>query len=94
MPRTRNPQPAEFRDQLVALARSGRGVESFARECAPHAFALYSWTKQVDIDDGDRCYGRNNSPAMTLQSQAHSTISDCQNAPSRYIKARRQTVGN
>ena len=32
MPRTRNPYPAEFRDQLIALARSGRSVDSLARE--------------------------------------------------------------
>jgi transposase-like protein len=30
MPRTRNPYPAEFREQIVALARIGRGVEDLA----------------------------------------------------------------
>ena len=28
MPRTRNPYPAEFREQIIALARAGRSVES------------------------------------------------------------------
>ncbi len=27
MPRTRNPYPAEFREQIVALAQTGRSVE-------------------------------------------------------------------
>ena len=34
MPRTRNPYPAEFREQIVALARTGRCVEDLAREFA------------------------------------------------------------
>jgi transposase len=32
MPRTRNPYPVEFREQIVELARSGRSVEELARE--------------------------------------------------------------
>jgi len=32
MPRTRNPYPAEFREQMVALVRTGRSAESLARE--------------------------------------------------------------
>lgn len=35
MPRTRNPYPAEFREQIVALAKAGRSVESLAREFEP-----------------------------------------------------------
>ena len=35
MPRTRNPYPTEFREQLVALARVGHSVESLAREYEP-----------------------------------------------------------
>jgi len=54
MPRTRNPYPTEFRDQLIALARSGRSVESLAREFEPCAATIHGWVKQVEIDDGDR----------------------------------------
>ena len=32
MPRTRNPYPAEFSEQIVALPRAGRSVEDLARE--------------------------------------------------------------
>ena len=31
MPRTRNPNPVEFREQLVAPAKAGRSFESLAR---------------------------------------------------------------
>ena len=54
MPRTRNPYPAEFREQMVALARAGRSVESFAREYEPCAATTHEWVRQVGIDDGDR----------------------------------------
>jgi transposase len=35
MPRTRNPYPAEFREQIIALARNGRSIESLAHEFEP-----------------------------------------------------------
>ena len=54
MPRTRNPYPTEFRDQLVALARAGRSVESLAREFEPCAATIHGWVKQFEVDAGDR----------------------------------------
>jgi transposase len=54
MPRTRNPYPAEFRDQLVALARSGRSVESLAREFEPCVATIHGWIKQAERDEGVR----------------------------------------
>ena len=54
MPRTRNPYPAEFRDQIVALARAGRSVESLAREFEPCVATIHGWIKQADRDDGRR----------------------------------------
>ena len=54
MPRTRNPYPTEFRDQLIELARAGRSVESLAREFEPCAATIHGWIKQVEIDEGDR----------------------------------------
>ena len=53
MPGTRNPYPAEFRDQMVALVRSGRGVESLAREYEPCAARIHEWVRQAAADDGD-----------------------------------------
>ena len=54
MPRTRNPYPAEFRDHLVALARSGRSVESLAREFEPCVATIHGWITQAERDDGVR----------------------------------------
>ena len=54
MPRTRNPYPTEFREQLVALARSGRSVESLARDYEPCAATIHDWVKQAGADGGER----------------------------------------
>ena len=53
MPRTRNPYPAEFREQMVALVRTGRSVESLAREYEPCAATIPEWVRQAAADDGD-----------------------------------------
>ena len=53
MQRTRNPYPAEFRDQMVALVRTGRSVESLAREYEPCAARIHEWVRQATADDGD-----------------------------------------
>ena len=57
MPRTRNPYPAEFRDQIVALAHAGRSVEDLAREFEPCAATIHGWIKQADRDGGRRADG-------------------------------------
>jgi transposase len=57
MPRTRNPYPAEFREQIIALARAGRSVESLAREFEPCAATIHGWVKQAGLDVGDRSDG-------------------------------------
>ena len=54
MPRTRNPYPAEFRDQIVALHRAGRGIGELAQEFEPCAATIHGWVKQADRDDGRR----------------------------------------
>ena len=54
MPRTRNPYPTEFREQLVALARAGRSVESLAREYEPCAATIHDWVRQAGAEFGER----------------------------------------
>ena len=54
MPRTRNSYATEFREQLVALARTGRSVESLSREYEPCAATIHEWVKQAGVDDGER----------------------------------------
>ena len=48
MPRTRPAYPPEYREQIVALARSGRSVEDLAREFEPCAHTIYAWVRQAD----------------------------------------------
>ncbi len=62
MPRTRTPYPADFRDQIVALARTGRSIEDLAREFEP------SWVKQADRDGGRRTDG------LTSEERANSAV--------------------
>lgn len=57
MPRTRTPYPAELREQIVALARTGRSVEDLAREFEPCAATIHGWIKQADRDGGRRADG-------------------------------------
>jgi transposase len=57
MPRTRNPYPAEFWEQIVALAHSRRSVEDLAREFEPCAATIHGWIKQADRDGGRRIGG-------------------------------------
>ena len=54
MPRTRNPYPTEFREQIIALARAGRSAESLAREFEPCVATIHGWIKQAGRDDGTR----------------------------------------
>lgn len=57
MPRTRNPYPAEFRAQIVALAQAGRSVEELTREFEPCAATIHGWVKQAERDGGRRADG-------------------------------------
>jgi transposase len=38
---------------MVALVRSGRSVESLAREYEPCAATIHEWVRQAAADDGD-----------------------------------------
>lgn len=49
MPRTRNPYSAEFRDHIIALARSGRSSESLAREFGPCVVTIRSKKIVADL---------------------------------------------
>lgn len=52
MPRTRNPYPAAFRDQIVELHRAGRSAEELARDFEPCAATIHSWIRQAERDAG------------------------------------------
>ncbi len=52
MPRTRTPYPTDFREQMVALARTGRSVESLAREYEPCAATIHEWVREGPAQSG------------------------------------------
>ena len=55
MSRTRPPYPAEFRGEAVRLLRvSGRSIPQVARELGISAQSLRNWSKQTEIDAGER----------------------------------------
>lgn len=52
MPRTRPPYPAEFRQQIIELARAGRTPAELAREFECTAQTITNWVAQANIDVG------------------------------------------
>lgn len=52
MPRTRPPYPAEFRQQIVELARLGRTPAELAAEFGCSAQTVTNWVAQAAIDEG------------------------------------------
>ena len=52
--RHRSPYPAEFREQMVALVRSGRTPDELAKEFEPSAQTIRNWVRQLDLDAGVR----------------------------------------
>lgn len=54
MPRSRPRYPAEYRQQMVNLVRSGRSPDHLAREFEPSAQSIRNWVAQADRDEGRR----------------------------------------
>jgi len=54
MPRTRPPYPEAYRERILALHRSGRSIESLAREFEPSATTISNWIRQNKLDAGER----------------------------------------
>ena len=57
MPRTRQPYPLEFRQQMVQLVKAGRTPEELSREFEPTSQTIHNWVKQSDRDSGVRSDG-------------------------------------
>ena len=57
MPRTREPYPPEFRQQMIELVKAGRSPEELSREFEPTAQRIHNWVRQIDIDAGVRSDG-------------------------------------
>jgi transposase len=54
MPRARLPYPAEFRQKIVDLVRSGRSVTELAAQFEPSEQTIRNWLAQADANDGKR----------------------------------------
>lgn len=53
MPRTRPPYPAEYRERILELYRSGRTIASLAREFEPCAWTIRNWIKADEADQAE-----------------------------------------
>ncbi len=49
MPKSKAPYPAEFREQMVELVRSGRKPGELAQEFGCHADTIKSWVRQLAV---------------------------------------------
>jgi len=50
MPNSKPPYPAQFREQMVELARAGRGLKQLSREFGVSANAIRMWMQRADVD--------------------------------------------
>ena len=67
MQRSRPRYTPEFRQQMVALVRSGRTPESLSREFEPSAQSIRNWVEQSDRDAGFRADGLTSTERQELR---------------------------
>jgi transposase len=67
MGKTRGPYPAEFRQQIVELVRTGRKPIDLAKEFEPSLGSIRAWVCQADRDDGIREDGLTSDEKVELQ---------------------------
>jgi transposase len=57
MPKSHAPYPAEYRQQILELVRTGRSAEELAKEFEPTAQCIRNWIKQDERERGQRHEG-------------------------------------
>ncbi len=57
MPKSHQPYPPEFRQQILELVRAGRSPDELAAEFEPTAQTIRNWIKQDERDHGQRQEG-------------------------------------
>ena len=67
MPRSRQPYPPEFRQQMIDLVRLGRTPESLSREFEPTAQTIHNWVRQANLDEGRRDDGATSAEREELR---------------------------
>jgi transposase-like protein len=63
------PYPAEFRDDVVRVARNrepGVTIEQIAKDFGVHAMTLQKWLRRADIDDGAK-HGQSRNEGADLR---------------------------
>jgi transposase len=58
MPKSKPPYPAEFRQQIIELARAGRTPAELSREFGPSAQSITNWIGQSARDSGKPLPGK------------------------------------
>ena len=58
MPKSKPPYPAQFRQQIVELARAGRTPAELSREFGPSAQSITNWIAQSARDRGKPLAGK------------------------------------
>ena len=58
MPRSRPPYPAEFRQQIIDLARAGRSPAELSAEFGCSSQTVTNWVAQAAIDQGKPLPGK------------------------------------
>ena len=58
MPKSKPPYPAEFRQQIIELARAGRTPAQLSREFGPAAQSISNWIAQDGRDRGKPVPGK------------------------------------
>lgn len=58
MPKSKPPYPAEFRQQIIELARAGRTPAELSREFGPTAQSIANWVAQDARDRGKPLPGK------------------------------------
>ena len=63
MPTSKPPYPAAFREQIVELARAGRGLKQLSREFGVSANSIRNWVQQAN-GQAPRTVSREVGPAV------------------------------
>ena len=66
MPKSHQPYPPEFRQQILELVRAGRSPDELAAEFEPTAQTIRNWIKQDERDHGQRPEGLTNEEKAEL----------------------------
>ena len=73
MPNSKPPYPAQFREQMVELARAGRGLKQLSREFGVSANAIRIWIQRSD-GDGPPATARAGEQAPLSAAERHELV--------------------